>query len=453
MTSNSSKSGQVSSAGIRAATRPPPPPTARSVVLEILLQREEPGDFLEHRLDRIPGMLSLSEGDRRLAREIAFGVLRNRSALDHMIASRTDGRPQRPVLRGILQMGVYQLLFLDRVPDHAVVNEAVVLARLRGFSAQSGFVNAVLRGITREKAACRQSLHALRVENAALGWSHPNWLVERWAGLLSEGDLQRLLAWNNAAPATIARVNRLRTTAQALIARWQAEGVEAGPVQVDWADPDTVFSLTRHPALETLGSFREGGFYVQDPSTLMAVQLLDPQPGERILDLCSAPGGKALAIAERMQNTGSIVAHDAHAGRLELVRENAQRLGAAGIELQSDPELVGSGALFDRVLVDAPCSNTGVLRRRIELRWRIQPDEITRLAAEQAKLLRRAADRVRPGGVLVYSTCSLEPEENEHVVDAFLRDHPGWTHVSRRTLHPVQTPVDGAFAAKLLRVA
>lgn len=453
MTSNSSKSGQVSSAGIRAATRPPPPPTARSVVLEILLQREEPGDFLEHRLDRIPGMLSLSEGDRRLAREIAFGVLRNRSALDHMIASRTDGRPQRPVLRGILQMGVYQLLFLDRVPDHAVVNEAVVLARLRGFSAQSGFVNAVLRGITREKAACRQSLHALRVENAALGWSHPNWLVERWAGLLSEGDLQRLLAWNNAAPATIARVNRLRTTAQALMARWQAEGVEAGPVQVDWADPDTVFSLTRHPALETLGSFREGGFYVQDPSTLMAVQLLDPQPGERILDLCSAPGGKALAIAERMQNTGSIVAHDAHAGRLELVRENAQRLGAAGIELQSDPELVGSGALFDRVLVDAPCSNTGVLRRRIELRWRIQPDEITRLAAEQAKLLRRAADRVRPGGVLVYSTCSLEPEENEHVVDAFLRDHPGWTHVSRRTLHPVQTPVDGAFAAKLLRVA
>jgi 16S rRNA (cytosine967-C5)-methyltransferase len=453
MTSNSSKSGQGNSTGVRTATRPLPPPTARSVVLEILLQREEPGDFLEHRLDRIPGMLSLSEGDRRLAREIAFGVLRNRSALDHMIASRTDGRPQRPVLRGILQMGVYQLLFLDRVPDHAVVNEAVVLARLRGFSAQSGFVNAVLRGITREKDACRQALHALRTQNAALGWSHPNWLVERWAGVLSESDLQRLLAWNNAAPATIARVNRLRTTAQALMARWQAEGVEASPVQVDWADPDTVFSLTRHPALETLGSFREGGFYVQDPSTLMAVQLLDPQPGERILDLCSAPGGKALAIAERMQNTGCIVAHDAHAGRLELVRENAQRLGAAGIELQSDPELGGSGALFDRVLVDAPCSNTGVLRRRIELRWRIQPDEITRLAAEQAKLLRRAADRVRPGGVLVYSTCSLEPEENDHVVDAFLRDHPGWTHVSRRTLHPVQTPVDGAFAAKLLRVA
>ncbi|NBO42604.1 MAG: hypothetical protein EBU92_14015, partial [Betaproteobacteria bacterium] len=147
----------------------------------------------------------------------------------------TDGRPQRPVLRGILQMGVYQLLFLDRVPDHAVVNEAVVLARLRGFSAQSGFVNAVLRGITREKDACRHALHALRTQDAALGWSHPNWLVQRWVGVLSEGDLQRLLAWNNAAPPTIARVNRLRTTAQALMARWQVEGVEATPVQVDWA--------------------------------------------------------------------------------------------------------------------------------------------------------------------------------------------------------------------------
>ena len=453
MTSNSSEPGKGTATGGRTATRPLPPPTARSVVLEILLQREEPGDFLEHRLDRIPGMLSLSEGDRRLAREIAFGVLRNRSALDHMISSRTDGRPQRPVLRGILQMGVYQLLFLDRVPDHAVVNEAVVLARLRGFSAQSGFVNAVLRGITREKDVCRHALHALRTQDAALGWSHPNWLVQRWVGVLSEGDLQRLLAWNNAAPPTIARVNRLRTTAQALMARWQVEGVEATPVQVDWADPDTIFSLTRHPALESLGSFREGGFYIQDPSTLMAVQLLDPQPGERVLDLCSAPGGKALAIAERMQNTGCIVAHDSHAGRLELVRENAERLGATGIELQPNPELGGPEVRFDRVLVDAPCSNTGVLRRRIELRWRIQPEEITRLVAEQAKLLHRAAERVRPGGVLVYSTCSLEPEENEHVVDAFLRDHPEWTQVVRRTLHPVQTPVDGAFAAKLLRAA
>jgi 16S rRNA (cytosine967-C5)-methyltransferase len=287
-------------------------------------------------------------------------------------------------------MGLYQLLFLDRVPDHAVVNEAVLLARQRGFSAQSGFVNAVLRGVAREKDACRQTLHALRRKEPALGWSHPEWLVQRWAGVLNEADLQRLLAWNNSAPTTIARVNRLRTTSQDLLARWSAEGVEATPVPVDWADPDTVFALSRHPSLETLGSFREGGFYLQDPSTLMAVQLLDPQPGERVLDLCSAPGGKTLAIAERLKNTGCIVAHDAHAGRLDLVRENAQRLGVTGIELQPNPEFGGPEDRFDRVLVDAPCSNTGVLRRRLELRWRIHPKEITRLAAEQLELLRRA---------------------------------------------------------------
>ena len=434
-------------------SRPLPPPTARSVALAILLQREEPGDFLEHRLDRVPGFQALSDTDRRLSREIAFGVLRNRSVLDHLIARRTDGRPQRPVLRGILQMGLYQLLFLDRVPDHAVVNEAVQLARQRGFSAQSGFVNAVLRGVTRDREACRQALQTLKQQDPALGWSHPDWLVRRWAAGIGAEDLERLLAWNNSAPTTCVRVHRLRISPQDLKARWKAEGVEATPLPVDWADPDTVFALVRHPVLETLASFRDGGFYVQDPSTLMAVQLLDPQPGERILDLCAAPGGKTLAIAERLRGKGGLVAHDAHPGRLELVRENARRLGAEGIEICPDPELGGPGVLFDRVLVDAPCSNTGVLRRRVELRWRLQPDQISRLAGEQLRLLARASGLVRPGGVLVYSTCSLEPEENERVVEAFLQAHPGWTEVARRALHPVRDQVDGAFAARLVRPA
>jgi len=434
-------------------SRPLPPPTARSVALAILLQREEPGDFLEHRLERVPGFQALSDTDRRLSREIAFGVLRNRSALDHLIARRTDGRPQRPVLRGILQMGLYQLLYLDRVPDHAVVNEAVQLARQRGFSAQGGFVNAVLRGVTREKEACGQALQTLKQRDPALGWSHPDWLVRRWAAGIGAEDLQRLLAWNNSAPTTCVRVHRLRVSPEDLEARWKAEGVEATPVPVDWADPDTVFALVRHPVLESLASFRDGGFYVQDPSTLMAVQLLDPQPGERILDLCAAPGGKTLAIAERLRGQAGLVAHDAHPGRLELVRENARRLGVEGIEIRPDPEPGGPGVLFDRVLVDAPCSNTGVLRRRVELRWRLQPDQISRLAGGQLRLLDRAAGRVRPGGVLVYSTCSLEPEENERVVEAFLQAHPGWTEVARRALHPVRDQVDGAFAARFVRPA
>jgi 23S rRNA (uracil1939-C5)-methyltransferase len=218
-----------------------------------------------------------------------------------------------------------------------------------------------------------------------------------------------------------------------------------GP-SLSYALPDYALRLEFAPT-----EFTQVNPYINQVLVRRAMQLLDPQPGERILDLCSAPGGKTLAIAERLKNTGSIVAHDAHAGRLDLVRENAQRLGVTGIELQSNPEFGGPEDRFDRVLVDAPCSNTGVLRRRLELRWRIQPKEITRLAAEQLQLLRQAAQRVRPGGVLVYSTCSLEPEENEQVVEAFLRDHFGWTESARRSLHPVRTSVDGAFAAKFLR--
>jgi 16S rRNA (cytosine967-C5)-methyltransferase len=453
MTSNSSE-----------PTRRPralPPPSARSLALEILLQRESPGDFLEHRIDGLAGMRLLSEADRRLAREIAFGVLRNRSVLDHLIAHRTDGRPQRPVLRGILQSGLYQLLFLDRVPDHAVVNEAVLLARQRGFSAQAGFVNAVLRAVARDREACRRDLEALRRSDPARGWSHPAWLVERWANVLEPSALQRLLAWNNAAPGTFARVNRLLTTSQDLMARWRSEGVEATPLAIDWAEPGTVVALDRHPALESLGSFREGGFYVQDPSTLLAVHLLDPRPGQRVLDLCAAPGGKSLAIAERLGPGGGVVAHDSHPGRLDLVRENVRRLGAGELVAVVDrlgDQTVGSvdgpsgpaSERFDAALVDAPCSNTGVLRRRVELRWRLRPDEIPRLAAEQLRLLEAAAARVRPGGVLVYSTCSLEPEENDHVVEAFRRRHPAWVETARRRLHPSVDAVDGAFAARLV---
>jgi len=439
-----------------------PVPSARSVALDILLQRATPGDFLEHRLEALPGMRALSDDDRRLAREIAFGILRNRSALDHLLASRTDGRPQRPVLRGILQSGLYQLIFLERVPDHAAVNEAVLLARQRGFSAQAGFVNAVLRGVARDRDACRRALDALRLSDPATGWSHPGWLVARWSVELGSATLQRLLGWDNSAPRIFARVNRIRTTPQALVARWQSEGVVAVPETFDWVDAGTVFSLDRHPTLESLGSFQEGGFYLQDPSTLMAVHLLDPRPGQRILDLCAAPGGKALAIAERLGDGGGVVAQDAHPGRLELVRENVRRLGAeARVSVVDRFEDGTTGAVagpaggagaerFDAVLVDAPCSNTGVLRRRIELRWRLQPGEIPRLAAEQLRLLGVAARRVRPGGALVYSTCSLEPEENQHVVDAFLEGHPGWVETARRRLHPAADSVDGAFAARLV---
>jgi len=227
------------------------------------------------------------------------------------------------------------------------------------------------------------------------------------------------------------------------------EGVLFTPRTYPWAQ-DPVFALRSHPPLTSLASFQQGLFYVQDPSTLLAVRELDPQPGERVLDLCAAPGGKTVMAAQQMQDTGEIVAEDSDNDRLERVRQNAQRLGATCIRLAKVQERksIASG-LFDRVLVDAPCSNTGVMRRRVELRWRIQSAEVRRLSELQLALLQQAAQRVKPGGVLVYSTCSLEPEENGAVMKRFVEATPGAALESERELTPINDGVDGAYVARL----
>ena len=221
-----------------------------------------------------------------------------------------------------------------------------------------------------------------------------------------------------------------------LLTRWREENVEYDFLTRDWTGENLVFELKSHPPLSKLGSFRDGWFYVQDPSTLLAPVLLGAQPGETILDLCAAPGGKTTFMAQLMNNQGRIVASDLDPNRLKLVRDNCERLGVTCVESRgsrgSDAQTkIGQSLLtsaatnerFDRVLVDAPCSNTGVLRRRVDLRWRIQAAEIERLRATQLQLLAEAATKLKPGGVLVYSTCSLEPEENGEVVKSFLATH------------------------------
>lgn len=424
-------------------------PNARRVAAQILLRAERPGDFVEHRLDSDPAHRALSPEDRRLARELAFGVLRQRAALDWLVAKRTDGRPQRPEVLAVLRLGAYQLFFLDRVPDHAAVHETVSLARELGLQHQSGFVNAVLRGLAREKEPLREALERLRVEDPATGWSHPRWLVSRWAKELTPPDLQSLLRWNNTPARTFARVNRLRSSPEALLAKWASEGVESLPREVAWAAPGTFFELQSHPSIESLPSFAAGDFYIQDPSTLLAVQELQVQPGQQVLDLCAAPGGKTSAIAERLAGSGRLVAADSSPERLGLLRENAKRLGLEGLGIVA-PDQTGDG--FDRVLVDAPCSNTGVLRRRVELRWRLSPEEIGRLAALQGSLLDTAATKVRPGGRLVYSTCSIDPEENSAVAAAFLARNVGFREAGSASVHPVRDSVDGAFCFAFERV-
>lgn len=444
----------------------------REIAVRLLGRRSE-GDYIETLLDRALEQTRLNQADRALCRELVLGITRWRAALDWLIARKTAGRVQKAQLQNLLRLGLYQIFWLDRIPDHAAVNETVDLARALGFGPQAGFVNAMLRGYLREADATRAALTDLKRSDPALGHSHPSWLVERWRRLWGDERSARLLEWNNTPPKVFARVNALKADPGKLLEQWRSEGVEYDFVARDWLPEALVFELKRHPPIFRLPSFLEGRFYIQDPSTLLAVSALDPRPGETILDLCSAPGGKLTFMAQLMGNQGRIVAHDPAPQRLQLVVDNCKRLGvtcalpasfvpgatstegAAGLAPSpnpAEPSFIPKAPLptrFDRILIDAPCSNTGVIRRRVDLRWRLRAADIESLRQRQIGLLRLSARLLNPGGRVVYSTCSLEPEENEQVIDAFVKEWPGWHVETQRGLTPFDDNVDGAFVARL----
>jgi len=451
----------------------------RQIAVRILQQRRGDGEFTEDLLENALAKAQLPSADRAFCQEIAYGAVRWQATLDWLIARKTGGRKQKPALQNLLRLGLYQIFWLDRIPGHAAVNETVELARANGFGAQTGFVNAVLRGYLREAEATRILLADLKVSQAALGWSHPEWLVARWQKRWGAEKTAQLLDWNNSPPKTFARVNMLKfwegrragvpnqtkesgtatrrpsldERAAALLAHWRDENVEYDFVRRDWLGENLVFELKSHPPLSKLESFQQGCFYIQDPGTLLAAYKLSPQPGETILDLCAAPGGKTTFIAQLMNNQGRIVAMDNSRERLKLLDENCTRLGVTCVEPVLPSTLNPQPSTnFDRILVDAPCSNTGVMRRRLDLRWRIQPNEIERLRKLQLDLLKHAAPRLKSGGVLVYSTCSLEPEENTEVVKQFLGEHAEFRLESERELLPFADNVDGAYVARLKRL-
>jgi len=464
----------------------------REIAVRVLQQRRAGGKFIEDLLETALQSAQLSSADRALCQEIVYGIVRWQATLDWLIARKTDGREQKPALQNLLRLGLYQIFRLDRIPDHAAVNETVELAKQNGFGAQAGFVNAILRGYLREHDETKKLLAGLKISQPALGWSHPEWLVTRWQKRWGIEKTASLLEWNNTPPKTFARVNTLKTDAGKLLEKWRDENVEYDFVRREQLEENLVFELKSQPPLSSLASFRDGWFYIQDPGTLLAACKLGPQPGETILDFCAAPGGKTTFIAQLMNNQGRIVAQDVSDERLKWIQENCARLGVTCVEMvvsdwarpHPDPlpqereqqcatreisnrvriadrlttipplhagEGRGEGKLFDRILVDAPCSNTGVMRRRVDLRWRIQPAEIERLRAAQLDLLQQAATQVKPGGVLVYSTCSLEPEENGEVVKQFLSERADFKLDYERELLPFADNVDGAYVARILR--
>lgn len=457
----------------------------RQIAARVLSQRQTSHEFTENLLETALATAGLSSVDRGLCHELVCGVIRWQKTLDALIARKTDpARELRPALRNLLRLGLYQIFWLDRIPPHAAVHETVEQTKRAGYHTQAGLINAVLRAYLREFDEIKKILADMKISQPALGWSYPDWLVEKWRANFGDEKMRQLLEWNNTPPKTFARANSLKfcnrqreevptksaignpqskidssllTSAATselndpgdLLIRWREEGVEFDSVTRNWTGENLAFELKSHPPLNSLGSLRDGWFYIQDPSTLLAPALLAPQPGENILDMCAAPGGKTTFLAQLMHNEGKIIADDIEPNRLRMVKDNCARLGVTCVETVSHRQSPIANQQFDKILIDAPCSNTGVMRRRVDLRWRITAEEILRLQKTQLDLLNQAATKLKPGGVIVYSTCSLEPEENSEVVKQFLAAQPSFKLETERQLLPFTDGVDGAYVAKL----
>jgi 16S rRNA (cytosine967-C5)-methyltransferase len=409
-------------------------PSSRGLALAALQKWREGEQFADAILGQLLRSSDLAAPDRAFATELFYGVLRNLMLLDFWIDSLRSRHLDHDT-RDLLRLGLYQLFVLE-TPEHAAVFETVALAKPKGRS----LVNGVLRSATRGKA---DLVREASEQEVSVRTSHPQFLVSRWVQNFGEKSAEALCDWNNRPAPVYARINRIRISEAAFLAQHR----EAEPLPAH----ENFVRLTNIPH----DALADGHCYIQDPSTATACLLLDPRPGDRVLDACAAPGGKTGYIAELMKNEGFILAGDRDTNRVRTVQENLERLGV-GISHCVSHDWTSGNPLpeatdFDRILIDVPCSNTGVMRRRVDLRWRLRPESFSRMRTEQLAIVRATIPLLKPGGVLVYSTCSIEPEENEEVVRAILQEVPFLKLGDQVSMLPFRDGFDGAFAAKFVR--
>ncbi len=428
------------------------PVTARSLAVELLTTNEQDKTYIDLLLESDARVHTLSPRDTSLLRELVFGVLRRKSRLDlymrHYIRRGYDTFPE--VVKNILRVAFYQLLFLDRVPDYAVFSEAVEQAKRYSDASRARLVNGVLRTFQREPWHPELSA-AADLQDIAEFMSHPHWLIRRFVEQFGTDELQPWLEANNRVPETFLR--HLRPDEPLLDDQLQSTEFK------------NYFSMPAGVRLQMLKGWQTGRYIVQDPSAGLAVELLDAQPGEHIIDLCAAPGGKAVALAAQVGPEGRILAVEIEKKRLGKIHENAYRTGMENIEIiQADARSVELEPA-DAVLVDAPCSGFGVMARKPDIRWLRQEQDMRALTRLQRHILHNAATLVKPGGRLVYSTCTIDREENEGIVAAFLQQHREFQleaatdfvaekFVTQRGFvrtWPHLHGIDGSFAARLVR--
>ena len=404
-----------------------PVSSARVEALRILCRVEEDRAFADLALEAALERAKLPARDRALTTEIVYGTLRWQRRLDWILAPHSRRRLDRldPWVRNLLRLTAYQLQFLSKVPAYAAVNDAVALAKRRAHGEVAPFLNAVLRSLTRSGGSLPPPPED-RAEDIATRLSFPSWLAHRWAQRFGLDEAERLMTALDERPEVTIRANLLKCT-RAQLAQRLSEEEEVACSATIFA-PEGLALEEPGPAFR-FKAFKEGWFTVQDEASILVGHLLGPKPGETVADVCAAPGTKATHLAALMRNSGTVAAMDPHAARLKLVSQAAARLGVTIVECHGGSAEALAPKFkdrFDRVLVDAPCSNLGVVRRHPDVKWRRTEADLPRLAERQRAILDAAASMCRAGGTLVFATCSLEPEENEEIVLPFLEAHPQW---------------------------
>lgn len=435
--------------------------SARETAVLTLAACEKQGAWSDGHLKHAIRAQGLDRRDAALATRLCYGVLQNRLLLDWRLGRLCSMKLDKLEIRILcdLRVAAYQLLFLDKIPPSAAVNEAVELAKRHSRSPRAaGLVNGVLRSLLREEAPEVRGKDEM--ETLSIRYSHPRWLVEEFAALLGMEGAEALLRADNEQPPTTAQVNTVKTTPEKLMDSLREAGVEGAPHP--WL-PGCLL-LTGTGDLERLDAFRRGEFYVQDAASRLAVVAANPQPGQRVLDCCAAPGGKSFAAAIAMENQGELVSCDIHPHKIKLLEAGRERLGLSIIR----PTLQNAAQTredwvegFDIVLTDVPCSGLGIIRKKPDIRYK-EPEALKGLPRVQRAILDNCARYVRPGGALVYSTCTLLRRENDKIVDGFLAARPDFeaepfelphlgTQPGRVTFWPHIHGTDGFFTAKLRR--
>lgn len=439
----------------------------RQLALKVLVDINKKDAYSNIELNKIGK--GLDPRDENLIRELVYGVIENRLYLDHVItkASKIRLKKLHPHILDIVRMGLYQIIFMDRIPDSAAVNESVKLAKKYGHRGSVGYVNGILRAIIRDKDRFTHIDKEDMVSYISIKYSHPEWMVKRWIGEFGLDFTESLCKANNERPLLNIRVNSLKISRQDLKARLEEKGMTLKEGQ--YARDCLIIQEGQN--ITGLQEFKEGLFTIQDESSMLVGQIMDPREGSTLLDVCSAPGGKATHMAQIMGNKGLVISRDIYQHKLSLIRENSKRLGIDILKvenhdaLERDEELVGK---VDYLLIDAPCSGLGLIRRKPEIKWQRREEDIAALSRLQYDIISNVKDYIRLGGNLVYSTCTIEKDENINLIKRFLEENPNFKLVSLENsldhkdklanlkdgyleLYPHIHGTDGFFIAKMIK--